>query len=166
MPNWCHNTLRISGKRGEVSCWVERAQSPPSTEGPDCQKQPLYFGAFYPEPVDIGDGWYRWRVNHWGTKWEPSFDHSSLQGVSRLSEESGGESLDHDCAEYQFDTAWSPPLEWLEKVSSDYPTLSFSITFGEPGNDYGGKAIFIAGKAIYENDGCAKDYLTQEQMWF
>jgi hypothetical protein len=57
-----------------------------------------------PEPKDIGDDWYEWRSNNWGTKW------------SRLE----GHQLEPDLHLVQFslETAWGPPLEFCDYLTT------------------------------------------------
>ena len=64
------------------------------------------------------DNWCDWCTRNWGTKWD-------VQAVL----EAEGEGY----LEYSFQSAWSPPLEWLEKVTWDYPGLSFRLKYEEEG---------------------------------
>ena len=43
-----------------------------------------------------------------------------------------------DYAQYGFDTAWSPPETLIEKVSVDWPTLTFRLEYEEPGMNFAG----------------------------
>jgi hypothetical protein len=43
---------------------------------------------------------------------------------------------------YDFDTAWSPPMEGLVIISKKYPNLSFELKYEEEGMGFKGKAIF------------------------
>ena len=40
-----------------------------------------------------------------------------------------------------FDTAWNPPLEWLQKVSKRYPSLTFDMNVEEESNAFIGNPI-------------------------
>jgi hypothetical protein len=85
------------------------------------------------------DNWYDWRINNYGTKWDCS-------------------SIDFTIEETKFSTlfqsAWSPPTNWLEKVQKDYPTLKFKLIYEETGNWFAGIAYtgeFEEGEEPYIN---------------
>jgi hypothetical protein len=40
--------------------------------------------------------------------------------------------------EYQFNTAWGPPINWLATVSEMYPLLTFSLKYAESGCNFAG----------------------------
>ena len=42
----------------------------------------------------------------------------------------------------ELDTAWAPPLRWLERVSTQYRGLRFELEYGEMGVDLAGKVTF------------------------
>jgi hypothetical protein len=75
--------------------------------------------------------WYDWATCHWGTKWDIE---------AELAYE------DDTVLEYRFDTAWSPPVEWLRKVAADYPKLRFCLKYEEPGMAFMGVAVGENGK--------------------
>ena len=52
------------------------------------------------EKLSEGEGWYNWRVENWGTKWE-GYD--------------GG--ISDDGSTFTFDTAWSPPLPIIKELA-------------------------------------------------
>jgi len=59
-----------------------------------------------PEPEDIGDGWWDWRSNNWGTKWARILDYQ----------------LEPDLHLVQFtlETAWGPPLEICDYLTDEF----------------------------------------------
>ena len=73
-------------------------------------------------------------IDAWGTKWD--LDEPDQLRVAR-------ELLDVSTA--YFDTAWSPPIAALEKLSAMFPDDSFGLTYCEPGNSFAGNATFEAG---------------------
>ncbi len=88
----------------------------------------LSFHRLYPLPrtvvergYDAPGGGYDWQIQHWGVKW----------GASNARVEDAMKETPDSLA-YVFETAWKPPLPWLQKVSMDYPTLIFSLNFTEP----------------------------------
>jgi hypothetical protein len=78
-------------------------------------------------PSDDGsENWYDWSVTNWGTKWgacDPVIDYRV-----------GGK-----VAMYSFDTAWSPPVDWYEKVIEAYPDLDFDLEWEEGGMGFAGR---------------------------
>lgn len=165
MPNWCHNTMTISGDEAEVLRLTQILRQP--GEGENTDGTPLFFSSLVPEPKDIGDGWYGWRVENWGTKWEPHFDIPP-QTIGEEAEcfDPPGLIRREGLAEYDFDTAWGPPLEWMERVAKMFPQLRFAITYGEPGMDFGGKVVFVGGEVVSDEEGGAEQYLDESMLWF
>ena len=96
-------------------------------------KSDLSLNALYPMPAELvgTDGlderpnWRSWRYENWGTKWD---------AAGKLVAEF------EDSLEYSFRTAWNPPIEWLEKVSKDYPELQFTLRYVEESDDFTGIA--------------------------
>lgn len=86
---------------------------------------------------------YHWNIAHWGTKWDVYSEH---MGIEELGWQEGCESI---C--FGFDTAWSPPVPWLEKVADMFPTLTFLLHYEEPGCYFAGDVSGEKGK-IYIRD--------------
>ena len=142
MPNWCENKLVVSGEAEDIKKF--RKLSTPK-KGSDVTGD-LSLGKLYPEPdytkikvkhafpdigkkeskyADTSHAWWDWRVQNWGTKWE-------VDATLDCEEE--------DLLEYFFNSAWSPPVEWLVKVAKDFPKLSFRLHYDEPGVGFSGIA--------------------------
>jgi hypothetical protein len=141
MPNWCENTLFVYGPEADVQRFKQDVKAVevgdgglavPGASAGEYREIPLSFERHLPTPTDEngeltkGDNergmpdWYNWRVENWGTKWDLD-DSTTL------------DDLDPDYLRYSFDTAWSPPVEWLTFVAQQYPTLSFKLDYREPG---------------------------------
>lgn len=67
--------------------------------------------------------WYDWRMANWWTKWD-----------------AGDGSVDVDDnwdgtfdVRFSFDTAWSPPIEWYDKIIQHESVISIEADFYEPG---------------------------------
>jgi Ferredoxin-like domain in Api92-like protein len=78
--------------------------------------------------------WYDWNVGNWGTKWD-------MDG-------SGGRA--GEILEYHFQTANSPPVEGLRKISQDFPLLYFVLEYFEGGMGFCGMAEIHQGE--FEDD--------------
>ena len=109
MPNWCNNsvTLRFPTKE-EASEFKNVLENQSDTN--------TVLGYFVPEPDydtttdDATPGWYWWRVNNWGTKW----DACHVQ----ITEE------EENYLEICFDTAWSPATPVIEKIRELTPYIA------------------------------------------
>ena len=104
MPNWIRNKLFIHGNSEEVKkCTLDI-----STES-----EHISFEKILPRPKDIGDDWYDWSVENWGTKWDVS------------------ETFEDELGFICFDTAWSTPVEILKVLSERYPDLIFEVQYAD-----------------------------------
>ena len=87
MPNWCSNEVRLEHENPEMLVRVEAAL-----------EAGCLLGDFVPMPAELleNDGWYGWRLENWGTKWDVD------GGVVESGK--GWISL-------RFESAWSPPIQ-------------------------------------------------------
>ena len=70
------------------------------------------------------DRWYDWRVNHWGTKWD-AYDVVVTDD-------------DPESVEIEFNTAWCPPEPICAAIRDEYPDVSVSWFYDEPGCEIAG----------------------------
>jgi hypothetical protein len=174
MPNWCHNTLDVTGLEEDLARFVEHAKLKDGGE----EVQPLTFTADAPEPEygnSDDDGlfpdWYSWRVANWGTKWDASFGGGAWgvgeEGMDlEKSIEAQGVQKAKMAAVYKFDTAWSPPYAWLKTAAEKWPALTFVLRFGEVGGGFAGQLTYVNGKQTEELELAVEDVLAPEEMWF
>jgi len=161
MPNWCSNTLKVHSTNEERLKEFKQSVLVINTEHPDWDTS-FTFNNLYPTPPELMDenafdqsensdvlnlkygasDWYTWRVANWGTKWDAA--------------ESGISADDDQNLIAWFDTAWAPPIPWLEKIAVQFPELNFSMIFEEPGMDF-------CGIVEYENGECTNQEETQYQ---
>jgi hypothetical protein len=85
-----------------------------------------------------GNTWYDWNVRNWGTKWDVAVSHDEEYPETELYEET-----DNSLA-YKFNTAWSPPIEAITKLSEQYPTLEITLSYEEE-TGWGGEVVFENG---------------------
>lgn len=112
MPNWCLNNLTVEhSDTAMVDRFVEAYN-----KGNTCNE-------FLPMPKGIGDGWYDWCINHWGTKWDIGCDNDENHGLkpTRVGNQ----------VTVSFDSAWAPPVGLYEKLVD----LGYNVkaTYFEPG---------------------------------
>ncbi len=82
----------------------------------------LNFHSLVPIPTEVIEAGYDpagydWERNHWGCKWGAC--------SAELADEWEGHLI------YLFDTAWSPPIAFLEKLGPQWPTLKFVLDYEE-----------------------------------
>ncbi len=96
-----------------------------------------------------GNHWYDWNVRNWGTKWDVAVRHGDDYPDTELMEES------ETSLAYRFNTAWSPPVEIITKLSQQYPSLEIDLSFEEE-TGWGGSINFNNGIANEEESYSSK----------
>ena len=89
------------------------------------EESPFMNGLRFKSTNAQDDRWYNWRVQNWGTKW----DCYTL--------EMDDTDLPHGF-EVTFETAWSPPEEVCSAIREQYPNVSISWFYDEPGCEIAG----------------------------
>ena len=137
MPNWCNNTMHVSGDPDKVAKFVgDHTAVEFDAEGTPIGETVLDFNAVVPMPEhlkntkapsdDGSENWYDWSVANWGTKWGAcDADHDYKKGSTNVI--------------YHFDSAWSPPVDWYEKAIEAYPDLDFDLEWEEGGMGFAGR---------------------------
>jgi len=78
---------------------------------------------------------YGWHTINWGTKWN-AYCYKKPSKV------------DNNTMIYPFDTAWSVPVPVVITMAKQFPNLSFTLLYGEPGNNFSGRLRFENGKMV------------------
>jgi len=164
MPNWCNNSISI---KTNSKLLYRKIKTHLETEAEKDDKGHYtnvgLFGLLYPEPdyekIDVhnwkgekedkGRAWWYWRVENWGTKWDVWSD--DIQGD--LTCEANDKYREYEI-EFDFDTAWSPPIEWLRYCEEKYKRqeLSFHMTYFEGGMGFGGVYDTFDGDSYFEHE--------------
>lgn len=136
MPNWCNNTVVITGPTEEIEK-LEKFLDEKSGKN--------WFDYFLTTPVELietaspsnskddntdelvekygyGD-WYSWNINNWGVKWNCDADEWYVNSSNIAGESS---------IEFSFDSPWSAPItlyEWIENNTD----LNVGAEFHEEG---------------------------------
>jgi len=130
-------TIKVNGVDKQVRSWMEEDDG-----NGNCVRVPV--------PAELAKrlintygttSWYNWAISNWGTKWDA--------GDVRVD-------VGKDQANIWFETAWSPPRAYLEKVSEIFG-LKFSIHFAEGGSCFWGTYV-------YENGVCVSERVS-DQFW-
>lgn len=148
MPNWCDNTLIISGSPEAVSSLVAFVGKP--IEDND---NPLFsisnIKVATPDSPPLSklhkskgpNDSYNNHVNSWGTKCDVS-------GDVQMNYVEGG-----DTASYWFDSAWAPITQVIKKLSEIYPEVSITYSYYETNNDFWGIEEYSDGEMTSEEGG-------------
>ena len=127
MPNWCNNSITISGPTETIKQLWDDAHV-----GDD-------FGllqAMAPMPKELEGttspsdtpNWWNWRVSNWGTKWD-----ISDEGLEYVDNEDGTSHITG-----WFDSAWAPPIGAYDTFLDDMDNCSIEATYEEGGMDFAG----------------------------
>jgi len=178
MPNYCWNVLNITGPEKDINEFLNKSKIKEDDNGyekhfsfsgtvpePDYKTTPVKLT--YPEidarhaktdkereeimknkPTIRKDSWWDWRVQNWGTKWEPIDPDVNYikEGIV-----------------ITFDSAWSPPIQWLHTVHLDYPDLKFLLEFEEPGMNFYGHVDAYGKNGIFDEFEDDLDKLHEEE---
>lgn len=122
MPNWVQNTVKI------------KSQNPVEIESIKTflanEESPFSFSKVLPMPEEETD-WYNWNISNWGTKWDASNAQLDTSSSSTI-------------LVYHYDTAWSPALPVLVKLSATFPNTSIFTRFIEE-QGWGGEVEIVNG---------------------
>jgi len=154
MPNWVSNHTIIRGKEEVIDEIAERFEK----DG---------FESWFPIPQELLDrespnnkdpeemekkygasDWYDWAINNWGTKWNANEIH-----ITQCKEE--------NILSYQ--TAWSPPIEFWEKLTEQYPEVEVYTEFVDEGYCFVGDATIRDGVVIELNE---FENINEQIDWF
>ncbi len=83
-----------------------------------------YVQIFLAARLNVQVRWYDWRVQNWDTKWD-CYDVEVTDD-------------DPECTEIEFNTAWSPPEAICHALREQYPDVSISWFYDEPGCEIAG----------------------------
>jgi hypothetical protein len=126
MPNWNENKLSVMDCSPELESYLK--------------ENGLSFEKIKPTPPELleGNGWYNWRLENWGTKWD----------LSEQEQREVADQLISESADFQatFMTAWSPPLQAIAALSEMFPNDQFTLDYFESGCWFAGTAIISEGQ--------------------
>ena len=130
MPNWCSNTLRVIGPSDEVKRFKEQAIGyGPWSKVEKQEQNTLNFHSLVPIPPETleagyDDAGFHWERQNWGCKWGAC--------DATVADEWDGHLV------YAFQTAWTPPVAFLEKLAPQWPRLTFVLDYEEIGMGFKG----------------------------
>ena len=92
--------------------------------------------------------WYNFNCREWGTKWDVAISDNNSYSNTYFEDAENGE---NDVVVYHFETAWSRPIPALQKLSAQYPTLLFTLSYEEE-TGWGGEMELLRGEVISESE--------------
>ena len=144
MPNWSSNALILTPLNDQgikdIADYIEEVKSTTQDE---------FNGLFskrFPRPESVvGDGGAacNWSCKNWGTKWD-----TSIEGWDAI------EIIDESDTHFHmvFDTAWAPPMKYVERLSEQLPNVRFEIAYSEQGMAFAGTAVIQNGQTLSESE--------------
>lgn len=161
MPNWVYNTITVSGSYKDV-LEVKQVMSQPvpvmklkpgslweAVQGDwDMEETDFSFWNVVAPPREwwgeyfTGENWYNWNVNNWGCKWDAKADYDS---GSSLESEFLFEDSDRNELVYRIETAWSPPIEFVDAMAVRFNMCQIELAYEEE-QGWGGERVYDAGE--------------------
>ncbi len=132
MPNWCLNSLRVSGSDlsafrkwlGEDGFKLNKILPlPAELEGTTSPNRDSNSESAKALRQKYGaDNWYDWNIQNWGTKWDVDAELEDFGGWLFIT----------------FDSAWSPPAGAIIALGKMFPNLTFTLHYHESGCCFAG----------------------------
>ena len=126
MPNHCTNSIVITSPN--IADIVDFVKS---------EENIFDFDRIVPQPPNIkdgGEGWYDWRCQAWGTKWNSYDCDASDEG---------------DAVSYTFCTAWAPPEPVMAALAARFTGAKIVHFFEEEGDCFIGEVTYEGGRETF-----------------
>lgn len=122
MPNWCENHLKLTGTQKDVS---------------------NFLSDFWDKKENCFSMQHMIKSNNYkedfGTKWDISCDEDLEEYTEKMS-------ISYDGSIYMaYETAWAPNENFIEKISSKYPNVVFTLEYYECGCRFVGTSTYDKG---------------------
>lgn len=134
MPNWCSNTISIYGSKEKMKPIVDKLREIEDTNDPIMES---LIGMPDKPSNYVTNGWWNYNLNRFGTKWDVR-----VGDIPNLI-------IEDDNVLFDFDTAWSPPIEFLQNLCKMYKVRA-KIEYAESGCDFAGVALINIKGAIFD----------------
>lgn len=133
MPNWNDNIVNVYGCDDEINRLIEMG----TNGGKDEEFQ---MNNILPTPLnedgEVADGWYGWRVDNWGSKWDMSA--VNMEQCNRM-------------VTLTFQTPWAPNNTFWDFIAEEFPTLEIELSYYEGGMVFCGHYLWMDGKNVEDN---------------
>ena len=178
MPNWCHNSITIQGKKHELDRFMEAITVPVPTEEDGMETYDFALLHPTPEALKISDSYWTPEAYERATpEKRAELDALSAQYKSNMETYGARSWWDWNCENWgskwspkeieleltdayggsgwaihgQFETAWCPTTKLFVKISTLFPTLVFEITYTGEAEEYLGCEIIYNGNVYQHN---------------
>jgi hypothetical protein len=129
MPNWCSNSIVITGDEDKIKKINEVLSSMDKTT-----TIAGIFEALVGRDENITEeqyqngGWYQHNIDRYGCKWDVSHENAVISTDS------------DDCITMSPETAWSPPKEFCILLAEQYG-VDVTLEYSEPGCNFSGRVV-------------------------
>jgi hypothetical protein len=130
MPNWCSNSIVITGDEDKIKKINEVLSSMDKTT-----TIAGIFEALVGRDENITEeqyqngGWYQHNIDRYGCKWDVSHENAIIDYYDS-----------DDCITMSPQTAWSPPKEFCILLAEQYG-VDVTLEYSEPGCDFAGRVV-------------------------
>jgi hypothetical protein len=157
MPNYCDADVTIYGSRADLEALLAKASEGTHEVGTDWDTETrkynkveqvpntFSFDNFLPTPPEKleGDGWFDWRIENWGTKWDLVQNETHISPILTNNDPN----LSHEAfIGMGFQTAWSPALEIFARITEQFPNVLVRYKYVEEGMAFFGLAEIYGGE--------------------
>lgn len=139
MPNWCSNAITIVGRTGTITKIKNLLDYKSANKKPEDLLIFETLLGYDTSTEEYNKNWYELNNERYGTKWDVSVENSSI------------EYLGTEIKMY-FDTAWCPPINFLQNLSEKYKDLEIHIFYEEPGMYFSGEQYFNRGSQTHSEE--------------
>lgn len=130
MPNWCDNRLLVDGEPSDILGFARFVSSDSAIL--DFEKA-MPIPTCCVEGADIRD----WCTENWGTKWSPDCEAPPTDDQELTRIFSGG---------FYFLTAWTPPIQFFNRIAELFPNVSIHLDYLEMGCAFAGETDWVNGE--------------------
>lgn len=146
MPNYCSNTITLVGPKESLDLIKELS----TANKEDRESWDWNYQAIVPMPEaedndeEDNEKWFKDVFYYWGQEWS---------GGELDYDDNGTIQNEDNRVYYRFgaDSAWSPPLQYLNFLSKRFPEILVDIVYDEPGMDFSGHYIVQNGKVLLDD---------------
>jgi hypothetical protein len=155
MPNWCDNFISITGDKDKLDMIKHIIKNCAET------KQGVFVSlvGLPPDitPENYEQKWYDAHIAWWGCKWDVFYDDNGCWNLD-----------DDDEISASFDTAWSPPERFCEKLAQIFEVV-VRVEFSEPGMGFVGFSVFdkegVLAEETYDDYMKGLYNINRDQFW-
>jgi hypothetical protein len=149
MPNWCSNSIVITGDKDKIKK-IKRVLSSIDKNGDDNRVFQSLVGRdeTLSEAEFESGAWYNSNINRFGCKWDVDYDTCNFDLDS------------DDCITMSPETAWSPPEGFCRLLAEQYG-VDVVLEYSEPGCDFAGRLSITA-----DGDEEADNYAYLEGLYY